>query len=156
MDRDSTGESRTFTPFQPRWIVNNLFFHDGVIVGPKAGSGPLSLPRGGRPSGARETMQTGPFRQRLIGREEGVLAIPLSVSIDSAKPESVFQNLAELTDLGSPEQPLPVRSGKVSVDVVLEVPLQELVALIRTLFFGTVASCVVQLFEFDHLTHKQT
>lgn len=57
---------------------------------------------------------------------------------------------------GSPEQPLPVRSGKVSVDVVFEAPLQELDALIRTLFFGTVASCTVQLFEFDHLTHKQT
>jgi hypothetical protein len=39
---------------------------------------------------------------------------------------------------------------------VLEVPFQELDALIRTLFFGTVASCTVQLFEFDHLTHKKT
>jgi len=39
---------------------------------------------------------------------------------------------------------------------VLEVPFQELNALIRTLFFGTVASCTVQLFEFDHLTHKKT
>ena len=125
--------------------------HTGEVYGGQPES--PSFRRAMLSGGAAKPIRGRQYRKEGARRPEWDSVIP-RLNAMLKKSQGVFQDLAQLADLGCPHRLLLGRRRQILVQASFEIPFEQLHALFHADFLRAPAPGLVHLFEMNHLSHK--